>query len=42
MLTDGTGKAPEQVLSKAIVKNKDQDVRAQRQTNRQTEKMGRA
>lgn len=27
MLTDGTGKAPEQVISKATLKNKDQDVR---------------
>lgn len=27
MLTDGTGKAPEHVLSKAVLKNKDQDVR---------------
>lgn len=27
MLTDGTGKAPEHVVSKAVLKNKDQDVR---------------
>lgn len=41
MLTDGTGKGPGHVVSKAVLKNKDQDVReTTRQEQREREREG--